>query len=209
MRRRDEDGVVGVVLTIVIVFALIAVIELTRTAIAAQQINTRVIDITGSVSSANQHLNSVPELDKTNELAAQILVAAKPLSGQAQQIIEAATSINGSVQAIQGNAASINSTVHSIGGAVATIGSSVHTIGGTFTTLTPVVANIQQNIVAINQRVDVILGAVEGIKGDTGNITALVGAPSQLGTIAGQAQGILNITNSGGLCVVLGHLGCH
>ena len=44
--------------------------------------------------------------------------------------------------------------------------------------------NIQQGIVAINGRADVIIGAVNGIKADTGTINALAGG------ILGQAQGI-------------------
>ncbi len=201
LRRRDENGVVGIALTIVIVFALIAVIELTRTVVAAQQINTRVLDITGSVSSANRHLNSVPELDKTNELAAQILVAAKPLSGQADQIIQAATSINGTAQQIQANATAINGSVHSIGSTAGAINATVNSIGSTFTNLNPVVTSIQQNIVAINGRVDVILGAANGIKSDTGNVVTTVPV------IATQAGSILHITNAPATCVLL-HLLC-
>jgi hypothetical protein len=48
-RRRDERGIVGLMVVLVLVFALIAVIELTRTLVAAQAIDTRVVDITGSV----------------------------------------------------------------------------------------------------------------------------------------------------------------
>ena len=42
------------ILTIVIVFALIAVVELTRTLGGRQTIDTRVMDITGSVKGADR-----------------------------------------------------------------------------------------------------------------------------------------------------------
>lgn len=200
-RRRDENGVVGVALTIVIIFALIAVIELTRTVVAAQQINTRVMDITGSVNGANKHLNSVPELDGVNDSAKAILVAAQPLSGQAKQIIDAATSINGTAGQIQTNATAINGTVHAIGASATSVNASVHSINNELTTLLPVTQSIQAGVAAINGRADKVIALAAGIKGDTSNIIADVGARGQLATIFGQANAIdCGILVSGGAC---------
>ena len=80
---------------------------LTRTLEAAQTINTRVMDITGSVKGANSHLNTgcdptksagctdaLPVLSQTETIASQINDAAKPLSGQAAQILNSVNSID-------------------------------------------------------------------------------------------------------------------
>jgi len=207
-RRRDENGVVGVTLTIVIIFALIAVIELTRTVVAAQQINHRVMDITGSVVGANAHLNTgcdtkteggcsttaLPALETTKQLTSQINDAAKNLSSQAGQILQSVNSINQTVAGpggIQANATAINGTVHGIDGSASSINSLVHSIGGTFNNLNPVVTSIGSGVAAINGRVDNVMGSVNGIKGDTTVINAKVGQAGTGGnTIWGQAHGI-------------------
>ncbi|MDP9075560.1 MAG: hypothetical protein M3N98_15610 [Actinomycetota bacterium] len=205
-RRRDEDGIVGVILTVVIVFALIAVVMLTRTVIAAQEINNRVVAITGSVSGANQHLNTgcdtkavngcsttaLPALETTKMLTSQIDAAAKPLTGQAAQILTSVNSINQTVAGpggIQATATAINGTVHSIDASATSINASVHSIGNTFNNLNPVVTSIASGVAAINGRVDVIMGSVNGIKADTTVIVAKVGTPGSGGnTIWGQAH---------------------
>ena len=205
--RRDEQGVVGVILTIVIVWALVAVVMLTRTLEAAQQINTRVIDITASVSGANKHLNTgcnqaqpstcqataLPVLSQTEDIAKQIDTAAKPLTGQAGQILTSVNSINTSVTSILTTAKDINGTVHSIGGLVGTIGASVGTIHSNLSQVNTGFITVKgtgafgPGVSDINHRADVILGLispVNGIKADTATITA------QAGAILVQAQDI-------------------
>lgn len=206
MRRpssRDERGIVGVVLTIVIIFALLAVIELTRTLEAAQQINTTVMDITGSVQGANSHLNTgctqatattpancpttaLPVLATTITEVAAIDAAAKPLSGQATQILTSVNSINTTASAILANASSINGTVHSINGLVGSIAASVNGIHSSLNGVNSDVTNVQGGVAAINQRADTIIGSVNSIKGDTGTING------QAGSILVQAKAICN-----------------
>jgi len=192
---RDEHGVVGVILTIVIVWALIAVIELTRTTIAAEEINHTVLNITASVSSANNHLatgcaanncplDRLPVLVTTINLAGQINTAAAPLTGQLSQVIADTHSINNTVPQILQNAQSINATVQSIHSLVLSIGGSVNSINSE---LSGVNADVQTvgspggslSVQQINRSVDTIIGLAEGIKSDTA-------------TINGQAAGILN-----------------
>ncbi len=195
--RRDEKGLVGVILTIVIVFALIAVVQLTRTLEAAQQINTRVLDITGSVKGANSNLNTgcdpakaagcsdaLPVLSQTEAIVTQINDAAKPLSAQAGQVLTAANSINTSASAILATASSINGTVHAINSSVASIGSNVGSIAGSLNGVNADVSNVKQGVADINTRADTIIGLVNGIKGDTGAISATAGG------ILTQAHGI-------------------
>ena len=195
--RRTEDGIVGFNLVVFLAFVLFAVVELTRTTITAQQINTTVKNITGSVSSAEHHLRADPELDKTNATAAQILVAAKPLTGQADQIIQAAHSIDGTVTQILGNAQAINSTVHSINSTVHSINSAavsinglVHSIDGTFVALLPVTQSIQAGVADINRRADRVLAPVQGIHDDLSNVLGLVGSNGDMRSIDGQANNI-------------------
>ncbi|MGH9125866.1 MAG: hypothetical protein ACRDZ8_14240 [Acidimicrobiales bacterium] len=198
---RDEKGIVGVILTIVIVWALIAVIELTRTTIAAEEINHTVLNITASVSSANNHLatgcapgncplDRLPELVTTINIAGQINTAAAPLTGQLSQVIADTHSINNTVPMILQNAQSINATVQSIHSLVLSIGGSVNSINSE---LSGVNADVQQvgapggslSVQQINRSVDVIIGLAQGIKSDTA-------------TINGQAGGIL--TEARGIC---------
>jgi hypothetical protein len=187
--RRDERGLVGVVLTIVIVFALIAVVELTRTLEAAQQIDTRVVDIRGSISSANTHLNTgcdvatntnctsdaLPVLNTTIGLVKQIDTAAKPLTGEAGQILTDVNSINATVSQILANASSINGTVHSINASATSIGGSVNTISASLSAVNADVSVIQQGLVRANNQAIAVANFVNGIKGDTATISAEAG----------------------------------
>ena len=125
VERRDQGGIVAVNLVLFLGFALYAVVQLTRTTIAAQQIDERVIVITKEVGPIDQNLNEVPKLDLTNETAAKIRAAAEPLRGDAQQIIDAAKGIDGTVSDINVNAETINGTVKQIAGNVGSISASV------------------------------------------------------------------------------------
>ena len=173
-RRRDrggrgEAGIVAVNLALVIAFALFAVIELSRVALAAKQIKQRVKTITTEVGPGSNvsRLDETAILNTVADRADQILAAAKPLSGQVNDILTAAKSIDGTVTKINDNAQSINGTAKSI--------------NGTFQSLAPVVNNIRGNgggtidrptpfptggVNAINVRVDNAIRSVAGIKGD-------------------------------------------
>lgn len=172
-RRRDEAGIVGTNLVLVIALALFAVIVLSRTAISAAGINHSVrLIIQPAVTGINQNLKSVPLLNTTNSVAKQIEAAAAPLSAEAGQVVSSTQSIDGKAASIQSDVLSINSSVHhiagtvnsiassvgtihgsvtgpiasdvaSVGADVSSINSTVHSIGGTFVALAPVVSDIQ------------------------------------------------------------------
>jgi len=197
--KRDEKGLVGIILTIVIVWALIAVVMLTRTLVAAQQIQSTVVGIKGSVNGANSHLNTgcspqqanntcsstaLPVLTQTQTLASQINDAAKPLTGQLSQVVTAAGTINTTVTQILANATSINGTVHTINSSATSIGASVNSIHASLGAVDSDVVNIQQGVVAINNKADTIIALVQGIKSDTATING------QAAAILVQAQGI-------------------
>ncbi|MGH9152120.1 MAG: hypothetical protein ACRD03_06955 [Acidimicrobiales bacterium] len=182
-RRRSEAGVVGANLAITLAFALFAVIQLSRTTIAAEQIDDRVEVITSDVGEIDAELVNVPKLDETSRIAREILTAAQPLSQRADEILVAARSIDGTVSGILGNATSISGTVDGI--------------RGNLGALQPVVRSINDGVAAINGRVDRIIPLVAGIKVDLGNVLLEVGGGGVAGhtgpggkTISGHANSI-------------------
>jgi hypothetical protein len=199
-----SGGIGYIILPLVIVFALVAVVELTRTLIAAQTINFRVIDITGSVKGANGHLNTgcdpaqscdtaLPVLTQTESIVAQINVAAKGLAGETGQIVTTVNNINATASQILATATSINGTVHSINTVAGSINSSVNAIGASISGVNAAVVAIrgapapgpfQSGVTGINNRADAVITLVSAIKGDTGSIR------SQAAAILTQAHGI-------------------
>ncbi len=183
LRLAGEAGVVGANLAITLAFALFAVIQLTRTTLAAQQIDDRVEVITSDVGEIDEELVNVPKLDETDRMAKEILAAAKPLSGQANEILVSARSIDGTVSNILGNATSINGTVKGI--------------RGNLSTLQPVVRSINNGVATINGQADRAIELVRGIKIDLDNVLAEVGGGGAGGhtgpggkTISGHANSI-------------------
>jgi hypothetical protein len=155
----------GLMLVIVIFWALAAVLMLTGTLINAREIEDTVEVINGEVSSTDgidKDLDSVKELVQTRRTVVGIREAADPLTGQADQIISAAGAINRNAKSILGTAGSINSTADSINSTVRSINSSVNSIGS--------------SVVSINQRVNSIGSSVTSINGLARSIFGAVGA---------------------------------
>lgn len=209
MRANDERGIVGANLVIVLAFALYAVIQLSRTTLAAKQIDDRVNIITAEVgpgSSGVSHLDEVARLDETGRIAEDIDKAAKPLSNQAGEVITAAKSIDNTVSSILSTAGSINSVVKSINGNATAINATVHGIGGTVGSLLPVVRSINNGVAAINGRADVAIPIVRGIQEDLNNVLKEVGVAGpggHNGTIHGHANSIscsAAVAHAGSFC---------
>jgi hypothetical protein len=182
-RAVGEAGVVGANLAITLAFALFAVIQLTRTTIAADQIDDRVDIITSDVGEIDEELVNVPKLDETSRMAKEILTAAQPLSAQAGEILTTARSIDGTVSGILGNATSINGTVKGI--------------RGNLGALQPVVRSINDGVATINGQADRAIELVRGIKIDLDNVLTQVGGGGPGGhtgaggkTISGHANSI-------------------
>lgn len=200
MRRlhEEEHGLAGIVLVLVVVWALAAVFMLTRTLIAARQIDNRVGFITHYVSPIDEDLDAVSLLTQTNQAAKEILVSADPLSGQLAEVQTAAQGINVNVREILTTAGTINETVKVINGTVDGIHGNVLAINGNVTdihasvrgihsSVTGIlgeVRSIEPGVAAINRRADVIIGLVSAIKADTGAILAQVG-PGHASTAGG------------------------
>lgn len=182
-RMKGQAGIVGANLAITLAFALFAVIQLTRTTIAAEQIDDRVDTIVSDVGDIDEDLVNVPKLDETNRIAKQIRAAAAPLSAQAGEILDTAKSIDGTVSSILANAGSINGTVKGI--------------RGNLGTLQPVVRSINDGVSDINGRADRVIRDVRNIKNDLANVLTQVGGGGAGGhtnaggkTISGHANSI-------------------
>ena len=195
LRKAGEAGVVGANLAITLAFALFAVIQLTRTTLAAQQIDDRVEVITSDVGDIDEELVNVPKLDETVQIVKGIQAAAAPLSAQANDILVTARSIDGTVSGILGNATSINGTVKSIRG---NLGS-----------LQPVVRSINDGVATINGQADRAIELVRGIKLDLDGVLTEVGGGGAGGHTVGGQKTISGHANSIDCSTaIIGSAGC-
>lgn len=170
---RGDRGIVGVNLVLVIAFALYAVIMLSRTTLAAKQIDDRVRVIVTEVGPGSNvsRLDETQKLNTIGKTAEDILTAARPLSGQAQVIIDTAQSIDNTVSAINANAGEINATVKSINSTAASLLPVVQTIHGDDS------LDVRTGgVAAINKRAETATPVVGGISSDLEAVFANVGA---------------------------------
>lgn len=179
-RFRDEAGLAGKILVGVIAWALGAVLLLTNTLVAAQQIDNRVDRITHTVGPIDHDLDSVNLAAETNRVAGEILAAAKPLSGQADQIIQATASIDTSaksinddvlqigesVKGIDGNARSINRNVLEINKTVKDINGTAKAISGTVNQIDGNTSAINGTVRGIDANLAAVLDVARQIRGD-------------------------------------------
>jgi hypothetical protein len=208
-RRGNQRGIVGVNLVLVIAFALYAVIMLSRTTLAAKQIDDRVRVIVTEVGPGSNvsRLDETQKLNTIGKTAEDILAAARPLSGQAQQIIDVAGSIDNTVSAIFANANEINATVKSINATAAALLPVVQTIHGDGSD-----DNITGGVDLINRQAQAALqpDTVPGIRQDLSAVLRHVGTAGVEGHTPGTIHVHVNSINcalvnpSAGLLGVLG-----
>jgi hypothetical protein len=198
LNSRNERGIVGFNLALVIAFALFAVIELSRVVLAATQIDDRVKVIITEVGPGSNvsRLDETQKLNETGRMAEEILAAAQPLQDQLDDVIEAATSIDGTVSQILQNATEINQTV---------VG-----INGTTRALLPVVQNIHGDesinpqtggVAAINKRAATAAPVVSAIQSDLSRANIL-------GTLVSVDRHAVAICNGTALALVGGGNRC-
>ncbi|MGH8574718.1 MAG: hypothetical protein ACREX8_19430, partial [Gammaproteobacteria bacterium] len=194
-QRFKSNALPGIMLVIIIVWALSAVLMLTSTLGSAQSIEKKVDRINSDVGPIDTELDTVPVLVEVSSTAEAIREAAAPLSGglgnvvddvgsidaSAKDILVNATSINGLVKTINTSANEINGSVNQIGpklntieGTANEINGSVDSINGSFVGINGFVQRIQNNLVLTSKQVDVLNGQVVQLKSDTGTIGPLV-----------------------------------
>jgi methyl-accepting chemotaxis protein len=119
-------------------------------------------------------LNSAAAIDDTaktiNSTVHGIDANVSDIHGSAVSINGLVHSINGTVRNIDANASSINGTAHSIDGIFTGVLDTARIIRGD-----PNANGLGGGLAGAARRLDVLLGLVNGIKADTGNILALVG----------------------------------
>lgn len=150
----------GIVLVVVIVWALAAVLMLTGTLINAREINDTLPLINNQVKPINQDLDNVRLAEETARISGRIDEAAANLSNQADRIITEAENIDGNAAKILRNARSVNERAKSINATVRSINGRVN--------------SINSNVVSISDNVDSILGNVLSINGTVGSIAGSV-----------------------------------
>jgi methyl-accepting chemotaxis protein len=145
----------------------------------ADAINTAAAPLSGQLGTVKNSTDSIlGEAAAIDDTAKTINSTVHGIDGNVDDIHGSVLSINSIVQAINGtvrdidaNASSINGTAHSIEGSIATIDSTAKVIRGDHN------ANgLGGGLAGAARRLDVLLGQITGIKGDTGNILVLVGS---------------------------------
>jgi hypothetical protein len=179
----------GVVLVVVVLWALIAVVLLTGTLINARQIESRVKQVNAAVDPIQGHTAQINLAKRTVVLTSEIKAAANPLSGQLQQVIVAAGNIDRHV-------VSILSHAQAIGGVVATIGSTVQAIGSNVQGIGSSVASISHSVSSINSSVNGIHSDVSTVYGNVGQFNAGTSISTDVNGISGTLDHVLPVATS-------------
>jgi methyl-accepting chemotaxis protein len=145
----------------------------------ADAINTAAAPLSGQLATVKDHTDSiVGEAAAIDDTAKTINSTVHGIDGNVDDIHGSVLSINSIVQAINGtarsidaNASSINGSVHSIEGSIAAIDTTAKAIRGDHNA-----TGLGGGLAGAARRLDVLLGQITGIKGDTGNILSLVGS---------------------------------
>lgn len=211
MRRLTSPALPGIMLVIIILWALTAVIFLTGTLAAAVRIESRVGQINSSLTPINSKLNALPVLVNVADTAGKIREAAVNLSPTIGRIADSASTIdrslkqvndavapinasakqiNASVLLINGNVRQIAPNLVTVLGNARSINGHVHSIDGELAGTLGNVYDIKGRVVLINDEVSDVTKSVRDIKGDTGFISATVGSARFPGTINADAFGI-------------------
>jgi hypothetical protein len=195
-RLGEESGIAGLVLVIVIAWALAAVLMLTGTLINAREIDDQVKIINSQVTPIDRDLNNVRLLERTTRLSERIRRAAQPLTGQLDQVIVSARAIDRSVRSILATAGDINDTANTIQGTVLDINDTARAINATVTSIRGRVGAIHGNVLTIGAR-------VRGINDNVVSINRLVRSiQSSARSILTTARQIDNGGPTGGVAAI-------
>lgn len=217
-----------VVLVILIAWALLSVIFLTGTLLAARSIDRSVSGVTNRTdASGNPEKNIATTVDeigveakfidearKTVQISTAIRKAADPLSGRLARTLEVAdkgikpklNSILGKVNTINGVATEINGTVKSIGGTVDEILAAVLEINGSATSINVKVRSIGAKVNSVDSRAKRINRTASSINSKVNSINRSVNSINgRVRTINTSATSINGTARSilGGLSSVL------
>ncbi|MGH8901580.1 MAG: hypothetical protein ACRDYA_07825 [Egibacteraceae bacterium] len=162
-RLREERGLAGAMLIVVIVWALLAVFMLTRTLVSAQQIEARVVKINEEVTPIDTDLDSARLAETTAQVANEIETAALPLTERLDEVVTTVPNINKSATSILDTAGGINKTVLEINKTVVPLGETVGSINANAVSINREVKSIETNALSINEHVDDIFDDLSGV----------------------------------------------
>lgn len=216
-QRFKSNALPGLMLVIIVFWALSAVLMLTGTLGAANRIEERVNTINSDVAPIDTELDTVPILTDVSKTAEDIRVAAAPLTGglgkvledvgtidtSAKSILVSANEINAKVKTINTSATEINGSVNTIGpsifaieGTANEINGTVDTIHGSFVGINDFVQHIQNNLVLTSKQVDTLNKQVAQLKSDTGTISPIVDQINANATAIRASPVVLNPANA-------------
>ena len=187
-----KRGMAPVALVIVIAAALLAVLFLTGTLVAARNIDRNVENvITPTFSETPGNVGAeakfIREAKKTVRISGDIDEAAKPLTGHADRTLGAARSIDRTAKQILNKAGPINRTVREINGTVLQIGATVDSIfgnvgeiGGLVQSINRTARGIGTSVGSISRSASEINASARDIRSDARTIL------SETGTIEGR-----------------------
>jgi hypothetical protein len=156
-------GLPVIALVVVIAWALFAVLMLTGTLVAAQQIDNRVRAINTEYPKIGENLQTLPLAFETGRIADEISKAAQPVGPQFTQIVATVGTIESSVKSIEGNALNINTSVHSINDSVHSINTNVREIDSSLNSINDSVASINASAHDIDDSLAATLGVARSI----------------------------------------------
>src|SRR5918997_629836 len=218
MRRLTANALPGIMLVLVIIWALFAVLMLTGIISTAQRIESRVGVINNAVTPINSKLDVVPILAQVQDTAGQIRDAAAPLTGiignvassassidlSAKQILGSAESINRSaksineqVQQINPTVVSIESTLNSIEANATSINASARTIGENFIEIVDLGYDIKTRVTIASAQADDVIRETQSIEADFDDTLAEVVRIENNATGIASSPLIMNAANGG------------
>lgn len=165
-RSRGILGSVNLYVTLVIAFALFAVIELTRTWFGAQHISSNLQVADTRLQPIKRNTEQIQLLYRTSDLTAGILQAAKPLDQQAGRVNRTANDIQANVESIQDTAVTINSRVHDITATARDINVTAGRLLATVESIEDTAGSIESNVRGINSKFAALLPVTQRINGE-------------------------------------------
>ena len=177
----ERDGkpvlLVNLAITVVLVIAVgFAAILLARTVTVARAIDGKAQNIAKSGRGINLSTDSIIQLNRTNDLATEILRYTGPLDAQLTNVVGTAQSIRGSASTINNKAKSINSIAGAINGSAGVINQSARSINGSAGSINSTAGAINGTAGQINSVARAINGTAGTIGNSARNINRTAGA---------------------------------
>jgi methyl-accepting chemotaxis protein len=184
-----------VVLVVLIAWALLSVLFLTGTLLAARSIDRSVAVIKPQVIQIGDEAKFIRQAKTIADATVKIRAAAEPLSGHlARTLTTASKGIDPKLKSILGKVGNINETAGSINTTVLQIGTTVDAIFSSASSINTSVNSIGSSVNSINRDTKTINNSARSILSSAGGILSRVNSIDRaVATIVGQANTILDV----------------